>query len=81
MIVDLTDTTAGAIAAALVQARHSAGVPAIGMVLTLHVVGRLGLGYGAVYWQLVRWANERGGACVTAESVVHRWLEKRGEPA
>ncbi len=38
MIVDLTDTTAGAIAAALVQARHSAGVPAIGMVLTLVIV-------------------------------------------
>ena len=38
MIVDLTDTTAGAIGAALVQARHSAGVPAVGMVLTLVIV-------------------------------------------
>jgi glucose-6-phosphate dehydrogenase assembly protein OpcA len=38
VIVDLTDTTAGAIAGALVQARHSAGVPAIGMVLTLVIV-------------------------------------------
>ena len=38
MIVDLTDTTAGAIAAALVQARHSAGVPAVGMVMTLVIV-------------------------------------------
>ncbi len=38
MIVDLTDTTAAAIAAALVQARHSAGVPAVGMVMTLAIV-------------------------------------------
>lgn len=38
MIVDLTDTTAAAIAAALVQARHSAGVPAVGMVMTLVIV-------------------------------------------
>ena len=38
VIVDLTDTTAGAIAAALVQARHSAGVPAVGMVMTLVIV-------------------------------------------
>jgi glucose-6-phosphate dehydrogenase assembly protein OpcA len=38
VIVDLTDTTAGAIAASLVQARHSAGVPAIGMVMTLVIV-------------------------------------------
>ncbi len=38
MIVDLTDTTAGAIAAALVQARHSAGVPTVGMVMTLVIV-------------------------------------------
>ena len=42
VIVDLTDTTAGAIAAALVQARHSAGVPAVGMVLTLVIVDRRG---------------------------------------
>jgi glucose-6-phosphate dehydrogenase assembly protein OpcA len=38
MIVDLTDTTAAAIAGALVQARHSAGVPAVGMVMTLVIV-------------------------------------------
>jgi len=38
VIVDLTDTTAGAIGAALVQARHSAGVPAVGMVMTLVIV-------------------------------------------
>ena len=38
MIVDLTDTTAAAIAAALVQARLSAGVPAVGMVMTLVIV-------------------------------------------
>jgi len=38
VIVDLTDTTATAIAAALVQARHSAGVPAVGMVMTLVIV-------------------------------------------
>jgi glucose-6-phosphate dehydrogenase assembly protein OpcA len=38
VIVDLTDTTAGAIAGALVQARHSAGVPAVGMVMTLVIV-------------------------------------------
>jgi glucose-6-phosphate dehydrogenase assembly protein OpcA len=38
VIVDLTDSTAGAIAAALVQARHSAGVPAVGMVMTLVIV-------------------------------------------
>jgi hypothetical protein len=40
----------------------------------------LGLGFGGVYWQLVRWANEHGAACVTAESVVRRWLERQGEP-
>jgi glucose-6-phosphate dehydrogenase assembly protein OpcA len=38
VIVDLTDTTAAAIAGALVQARHSAGVPAVGMVMTLVIV-------------------------------------------
>jgi glucose-6-phosphate dehydrogenase assembly protein OpcA len=38
VIVDLTDTTAAAIGAALVQARHSAGIPAVGMVLTLALV-------------------------------------------
>ena len=41
----------------------------------------LGLGYGAVYWRLVRWANEHGAACLTAESVVRRWLQRQGEPA
>jgi glucose-6-phosphate dehydrogenase assembly protein OpcA len=38
VIVDLTETTAAAIAGALVQARHSAGVPAVGMVMTLVIV-------------------------------------------
>jgi len=38
VIVDLTDTTAAAIAAALVKARHAAGVPAMGMVMTLAIV-------------------------------------------
>jgi peptidoglycan/xylan/chitin deacetylase (PgdA/CDA1 family) len=41
----------------------------------------LGLGYGDVYWRLVRWAKEHDAACVTAESVVRRWLERQGEPA
>ncbi len=48
MIVDLTDTTAGAIAAALVQARHSAGVPAVGMVMTLVIVTDEGDHYDAL---------------------------------
>ncbi|HEY8456618.1 MAG TPA: glucose-6-phosphate dehydrogenase assembly protein OpcA [Actinopolymorphaceae bacterium] len=38
MIIDLTDTNASEIAAALVQARRNAGSPAMGMVLTLIVV-------------------------------------------
>jgi glucose-6-phosphate dehydrogenase assembly protein OpcA len=38
MNVDLTDTSAGEIAAALVRARRAAGSPAMGMVLTLVVV-------------------------------------------
>jgi peptidoglycan/xylan/chitin deacetylase (PgdA/CDA1 family) len=41
----------------------------------------LGLGYGDVYWRLVRWATDHGAACVTAESVVRSWLQKQGEPA
>ena len=48
MIVDLTDTTAAAIAAALVQARHTAGVPAVGMVLTLVIVTNEGDSYDAL---------------------------------
>ncbi len=48
MIVDLTDTTAGAIATALVQARHSAGVPAVGMVMTLVIVTDEGDHYDAL---------------------------------
>lgn len=38
MKIDLTDTTASDIAAALVQARRSSGSPAMGMVLTLVVI-------------------------------------------
>jgi glucose-6-phosphate dehydrogenase assembly protein OpcA len=48
VIVDLTDTTASAIAAALVQARHSAGVPAVGMVMTLVIVSTEGDHYDAL---------------------------------
>jgi glucose-6-phosphate dehydrogenase assembly protein OpcA len=48
MIVDLSDTTAAAIAAALVQARHSAGVPAVGMVMTLVIVADEGDHYDAL---------------------------------
>jgi len=48
VIVDLTDTTAGAIAAALVQARHSAGVPAVGMVMTLVIVTDESVHYDAL---------------------------------
>ncbi len=38
MIQDLPDTTAARVAAAIVQARHLAGVPAVGMVATLVIV-------------------------------------------
>ncbi|HJY24470.1 MAG TPA: glucose-6-phosphate dehydrogenase assembly protein OpcA [Actinomycetes bacterium] len=38
MIVDLTDTNAGKINDALTQARHAAGSPTLGMVLTLIVI-------------------------------------------
>ncbi|MCM2577601.1 glucose-6-phosphate dehydrogenase assembly protein OpcA [Streptomyces meridianus] len=38
MKIDLTDTTAGKVNAALVQARRAIGTPAVGMVLTLVVV-------------------------------------------
>jgi len=48
MIVDLTDTTAAAIAAALVKARHTAGVPAVGMVLTLVIVTNEGDSYDSL---------------------------------
>jgi peptidoglycan/xylan/chitin deacetylase (PgdA/CDA1 family) len=41
----------------------------------------LGLGYGDVYWRLVRWAKEHDAACVTAESIMRRWLERQGEAA
>ena len=48
MIVDLSDTTAAAIGAALVQARHSAGVPAVGMVMTLVIVSDEATSYDAL---------------------------------
>lgn len=48
MIVDLSDTTAAAVAAALVQARHQAGVPAVGMVATLVIVADEGDAYDAL---------------------------------
>ncbi|MET0741246.1 MAG: glucose-6-phosphate dehydrogenase assembly protein OpcA [Candidatus Nanopelagicales bacterium] len=38
MIVDLTDTNAGKIASAMVQLRHQAGAPTVGMVMTLVIV-------------------------------------------
>ncbi len=38
MIADLADTTAAQVAAAIMLARHSAGVPAVGMVATLVIV-------------------------------------------
>jgi glucose-6-phosphate dehydrogenase assembly protein OpcA len=38
VITDLPDTNAGAIASALVAARHTAGVPAVGMVMTFVIV-------------------------------------------
>src|SRR3954453_22693554 len=38
MIQDLTDTVASKVAAAFVEARHRAGVPAVGMVGTLVIV-------------------------------------------
>ncbi len=38
MIQDLPDTTAALVASAIVQARHNAGVPAVGMVATLVIV-------------------------------------------
>lgn len=38
MIQDLPDTTAARVAAAIVEARHRAGVPAVGMVATLVIV-------------------------------------------
>jgi glucose-6-phosphate dehydrogenase assembly protein OpcA len=38
MIADLPDTTAAQVAAAIMQARHRAGVPAVGMVATLAIV-------------------------------------------
>ena len=38
MILDLTDTVASKVAAAFVEARHRAGIPAIGMVGTLVIV-------------------------------------------
>jgi len=48
VIVDLTDTTAGAIATALIDARRRAGVPATGMVLTLVIVTSEGEHYDAL---------------------------------
>jgi glucose-6-phosphate dehydrogenase assembly protein OpcA len=38
VIVDLTDTNAGKIASAMVQLRHQAGAPTVGMVMTLVIV-------------------------------------------
>ncbi|WP_020573173.1 glucose-6-phosphate dehydrogenase assembly protein OpcA [Actinopolymorpha alba] len=48
MIIDLSDTTASEIAAALVRARRSAGSPAMGMVLTLIVVADESTHYDAL---------------------------------
>ena len=38
MMIDLTETTTGAIRDTLMQARHQLGGPALGMVLTLVIV-------------------------------------------
>jgi glucose-6-phosphate dehydrogenase assembly protein OpcA len=48
MNIDLTDTTSSQINAALVQARRSAGTPAVGMVLTLIIVTDEGNHYDAL---------------------------------
>ncbi|MES4905335.1 MULTISPECIES: glucose-6-phosphate dehydrogenase assembly protein OpcA [unclassified Streptomyces] len=48
MNIDLTDTTSSQINAALVQARRAAGIPAVGMVLTLVVVTDEGNHYDAL---------------------------------
>ncbi|MFK4265019.1 glucose-6-phosphate dehydrogenase assembly protein OpcA [Streptomyces milbemycinicus] len=48
MNIDLTDTTSSQINAALVQARRAAGIPAVGMVLTLVIVTDEGNHYDAL---------------------------------
>src|SRR5919109_2454787 len=48
MIIDLSDTNASEIAAALLRARRSAGSPAMGMVLTLIVVADESTHYDAL---------------------------------
>jgi glucose-6-phosphate dehydrogenase assembly protein OpcA len=48
VIIDLSDTNASEIAAALVKARRNAGSPAMGMVLTLIVVADEGTHYDAL---------------------------------
>ncbi|SFC81297.1 glucose-6-phosphate dehydrogenase assembly protein OpcA [Streptomyces aidingensis] len=48
MNIDLTDTTAGQINAALVKARRASGTPAVGMVLTLVIVTDEGNHYDAL---------------------------------
>lgn len=48
MMIDLTETTTGAIQSALMQARHRQGGPALGMVLTLVIVTDESAQYDAV---------------------------------
>ncbi|MER6144528.1 glucose-6-phosphate dehydrogenase assembly protein OpcA [Streptomyces sparsogenes] len=48
MNIDLTDTTSSQINSALVQARRAAGIPAVGMVLTLVIVTDEGNHYDAL---------------------------------
>lgn len=48
MNIDLTDTTSSQVNAALVQARRAAGIPAVGMVLTLVIVTDEGNHYDAL---------------------------------
>ncbi len=48
MMIDLTETTTGAIQATLMQARHRLGGPALGMVLTLIIVTDESAQYDAV---------------------------------
>ncbi|MEU7042542.1 glucose-6-phosphate dehydrogenase assembly protein OpcA [Streptomyces varsoviensis] len=48
MRIDLTDTTSSRINAALIEARHSIGSPAVGMVLTLVIVTDEGSAYDAL---------------------------------
>ncbi|MFE7121283.1 glucose-6-phosphate dehydrogenase assembly protein OpcA [Streptomyces sp. NPDC057654] len=48
MRIDLTDTTSSRINAGLIEARHSIGTPAVGMVLTLVIVTDEGSAYDAL---------------------------------